>query len=74
MAIDERQADAIKVGHMVFRVLDSQEENPSFRSPISDKVRNVLDVGTGDASWAIDVADNFPNRKPCYSLKLMDMC
>ncbi len=58
---DERQFDVLKAGHMVFRVLDSQEENPLFRSPLNDKVQNILDIGTGDGSWPINVADNFPN-------------
>ncbi len=58
---DERQFEVLKAGHMVFRVLDSQEKNPLFRSPIGDKAQNVLDIGTGDGSWVIDVADNFPD-------------
>ena len=47
--------------HLVFLILDSQRRNPLFQSPISEKAQNVLDVGTGDASWALDVADKFPN-------------
>ena len=39
--------------------LDSGTENPYFRSPLSSKARNILDVGTGDGMWAIDCADMF---------------
>ncbi len=60
---DEQQFESLEAGHVYFRVLDCQEENQLFRSPIGDDAQNVLDIGTGDASWAIDVADNFPHRK-----------
>lgn len=36
------------------------QENALFRSPISPKAKRVLDIGCGDGTWAIDVADRFP--------------
>lgn len=53
----------MNISHLVYLVLDSQEENPYFRSPVGPKVANILDVGTGDAQWAIDVADAFPRAQ-----------
>ncbi len=41
--------------------MDCQEGSPLFRSPITEK-ENALDVGTGDGSWALDVAGAFPSR------------
>lgn len=61
MPADERQWDSMNAGHLVLLVLDSQEENPLFRSPISESAQHILDIGTGDASWAIEVADQRPN-------------
>ncbi|KAJ5220978.1 uncharacterized protein N7469_009865 [Penicillium citrinum] len=58
---DEQQFEAFEIGHMVFLVLDHNEPNPLFRAPIGDSPKNILDIGTGQGSWAIDVADLYPN-------------
>ncbi len=42
--------------------LESMQENPWFRSLIPDKDQNILNLGTGDGRWAIDVADMLPSR------------
>ena len=46
--------------HLAFFILDSQQKNPFFRSPIAKNAQNILDLGTGNADWAIGVADMFP--------------
>ena len=46
---------------MADTIMESQQENPFFRSPISPKAQHVLDLGTGQGGWAISVADRFPN-------------
>ena len=46
---------------MLQLLLDSQQKNPFFRAPIGEKACHILDVGCGDGTWAIDVADQFPN-------------
>lgn len=48
-------------GHMVMCILDHNTPNALFRSPISKNAQNVLDIGTGQGDWAIDVADEFPS-------------
>lgn len=46
---------------MLMLILNSQLKNPLFRSPISEKAQNVIDLGTGSGDWALDMADKFPN-------------
>lgn len=41
-------------------ILNSQLKNPLFRSPLSDKAQNIIDLGTGNGDWALDCADKFP--------------
>jgi SAM-dependent methyltransferase len=56
---DERQFETYDAAHLAAIIGDSDEENMLFQAPLSPK--NVLDIGTGKGSWAIDVADMFPN-------------
>ncbi|KAJ5100051.1 hypothetical protein N7532_007052 [Penicillium argentinense] len=65
---DEQQFESNEAGHLVYLVVDSQTPNPLFQAPVTKpKVRifsdwvHILDVGTGRGTWAIDVADSFPN-------------
>lgn len=51
----------MEAGHVVYLLLDSQQENPLFRSPIADTAQNILDVGTGSGIWAKEVADEYPS-------------
>lgn len=46
---------------MIWLILDSQRRNVFFQSPIGKNAQYVLDIGTGDGSWALDVADKFPD-------------
>ena len=48
-------------GHLQFQILDSDRENSLFYSPIPLDAKHILDIGTGDANWAIDVADEMPD-------------
>lgn len=45
----------------MYLILDSQRREPLFQSPIGKKAQNVLDIGTGDGTWALEVADKYPN-------------
>ncbi|KAJ5238532.1 hypothetical protein N7468_003151 [Penicillium chermesinum] len=58
---DEQQFEAFEIGHLVFLVLDHNEPNPLFHSPIKEKPKHILDIGTGKGSWAVDVADLYPD-------------
>ncbi len=58
---DEQQFECLEARHLWCNIRDSQEENPLLHSPIAVDAQNVLDIGMGDASWAIDVADTFPH-------------
>lgn len=42
----------IRCSHLVALVLDSDRENPLFRSPVKDP-QQILDIGTGKGIWAM---------------------
>lgn len=44
--------------HLVALVMDSDQENPLFRSPVKDP-KNILDLGTGLGNWAMYVDLSF---------------
>lgn len=50
----------MQAAHLVYLILDSQRENNLFHSPIPDTVQNILDIGTGNGAWAVEVADRYP--------------
>ncbi|KAJ5104252.1 hypothetical protein N7532_004781 [Penicillium argentinense] len=57
---DDKMFETYEAGHLVALVMDSERENPLFHSPIGDHPKNILDIGTGQGNWAVDVADMFP--------------
>ena len=61
MPTDDKQWESMSAGHLLFLILDSQRENPLFRSRLGKKAQNVLDLGTGNGEWALAVADKFPH-------------
>lgn len=58
---DEKQFESMKAAHIADVILDCQQENPYFRSPISKNAQHIIDLGTGSGDWPIAVADAFPN-------------
>ncbi|KAJ5357086.1 hypothetical protein N7517_011695 [Penicillium concentricum] len=53
---DEQQFETYEAGHIVDLIMDSDQPNPLFRSPIgTDRERplQVLDIGTGKGTWAM---------------------
>lgn len=61
MPTDDKQWESMSAGHLLFLILDSQRENPLFRSRLEKNAQNVLDLGTGNGEWALAVADKFPH-------------
>ncbi|KAJ5677600.1 uncharacterized protein N7477_003233 [Penicillium maclennaniae] len=57
---DDQMFETYEAGHLVAIALDSDRENPLFRSPVGSQPKHILDIGTGKGNWAIDVADMFP--------------
>ncbi|KAJ5706538.1 hypothetical protein N7488_006339 [Penicillium malachiteum] len=55
---DEKQFETYDAVHLVSVIAEAGRENPFFRSPVTPK--NVLDIGTGKGTWAIDTADFYP--------------
>ncbi|KAJ5097856.1 hypothetical protein N7532_004857 [Penicillium argentinense] len=58
---DDQMFETYEAGHLVALILDSERENPLFRSPVGRDPKHILDLGTGKGVWAIDVADMFPD-------------
>ncbi|KAJ5692353.1 hypothetical protein N7462_001776 [Penicillium macrosclerotiorum] len=58
---DERQWEAYEAGHLVSLIMESDTDNPFFRAPLGPSPTHILDIGTGRGTWAIDVADLYPN-------------
>ncbi|KAJ5471467.1 hypothetical protein N7530_008824 [Penicillium desertorum] len=58
---DERQFEAYEAGYLVALIMESERNNLFFRSSIGDSPQHILDIGTGQGTWAIDVADMFPS-------------
>ena len=48
---------------LLFLILDCQRKEPHFRAEIGQEAQNVLDIGTGDGTWAIKVAEKYPGCK-----------
>lgn len=61
---DDQQFESMGATHLLYSILDSQEANPLFQSPISEDAKNIIDLGTGSGDWAIEVADRFPAGEP----------
>ena len=57
---DEQQFETYETGHIAALLMNSDKTNPLFCAPIQEP-KHVLDIGTGKGSWAVDVADMFPN-------------
>lgn len=54
---EQDEADRLRIQHGVFqRLFDGRLIFPPIQSP-----RRILECGFGNASWAIDVADHYPN-------------
>lgn len=58
---DEKQFSSMETQHIMYLTLDGQAPNPFFYAPVREGARRILDIGTGNGSWAIDVADQFPD-------------
>lgn len=56
---DEQQFETYEVGHLLCLLMNMDAPNPLFRAPI-EAPQHVLDIGTGQGSWAVDAADMFP--------------
>ncbi|KAJ5912936.1 hypothetical protein N7504_001819 [Penicillium tannophilum] len=57
---DDQHFEALEAGYLSQLVMDSESPNALFQSPIENP-QNVLDIGTGRGTWAIDMADMFPS-------------
>lgn len=49
----------MRAAHLTYLILDSQQKNPLFRSPIPDTAKHILDIGTGNGPWAVDTEDDY---------------
>lgn len=70
---DDKQFLAMEASHLSYIILDSQRPNPLFRSPLPEHAQHILDIGTGDGAWVVDVADRFPNGCQLVGVKRLRM-
>ncbi|KAF5253561.1 hypothetical protein FANTH_1633 [Fusarium anthophilum] len=55
---DDEEQDRMDLGHHIYRLVLGGD---LFLAPIGDKVKRVLDLGTGTGIWAMDFAETPPN-------------
>lgn len=55
----ELKLTSTSMSHLAFLILESQQENPLFRSPIRKDAQHILDLGTGDGQWYIGFVLSF---------------
>ncbi|TDZ18530.1 Secondary metabolism regulator LAE1 [Colletotrichum orbiculare MAFF 240422] len=62
---DEREMDRLDFNHMLMCKLAGGPTGPKlFLAPIeTEKIKNILDIGTGTGVWSIEAAEVFPNAK-----------
>lgn len=65
-----RQFESMAAGHLQFSILDSDRDNSLFYSPVENP-KHILDIGTGDATWAIECADEFPDSSFTLPFKIL---
>lgn len=69
---DVLQFESFEAAHYLHLMLNESRPNPLFLAPVEkecqEKGLRVIDVGTGDASWAVAVAEEFPDSEsPTYA-------
>ena len=42
---------------MAYTIIESQQQNPYFRAPISKNAQHILDLGAGRGDWYVTYCD-----------------
>ena len=51
----------MQVAHIVYHMLDSRAPNPLFKAIVQKTVQKIIDIGTGNGAWAVEVGDRYPS-------------
>ncbi|KAF4415102.1 hypothetical protein FACUT_13689 [Fusarium acutatum] len=62
---DDEEQDRMDLGHHIYRLVLGGD---LFLAPLGDKVKRVLDLGTGTGIWAMDFAEYTFPHPPAYHI------
>lgn len=68
--VDDQQFESAANNHLSILLADQREKNQFFRSPINLESAQILDIGSGEGQWALDVADAYSGGKNTLSPNL----
>ena len=57
----EKPFKSMRAAHLAYMIIDSQQKNPLFRSPMPDTAKHILDIDAGNGTCPVETADKYPS-------------